>query len=279
MSPGDYQLDPFEEHGTLDLASELEGSAESPRRWWPWAVAIVLLLALLLAALWYYRRGEEPVAAPLPAPSAPVAPVETVEQEVVDLPALDESDSWLKDVVGQLSENPQLMTWLLNEDLIRRLVATTTNLAHGESPRPHVRFLQPSGSFAVVENGDSVTIDPASYLRYQTLAAVVSSLHVDGTAQVYRNVKPLLDEAYRELGYPDGDFDTVAADAVKVLLDTPSVEGAEVERYASSFKYSDPRLERLSDAQKHFLRLGPENLRMVQNHVRRIALRAGLVLD
>ena len=35
--PGDYQLDPFDEHGTLDLADEL---ARGPRPRWPWWVAL-----------------------------------------------------------------------------------------------------------------------------------------------------------------------------------------------------------------------------------------------
>ena len=279
MSPGDYELDPFEEHGTLDLAAELEGGSGNLRSRWPWVVGLLLLLILGFLTVRYFSRGEEPLAAPAPVAKEQEAPLDPIEQEVVDLPVLADSDAWLRDVVGQLSENPQLMTWLLNDDLIRRLAATTTNLAQGESPRPHVRFLQPGSSFAVVEDGDRLKVDPSSYKRYQTLVTVMTSLHVDGTARVYRNVKPLLDEAYRELGYPSGDFDIVAAQAVRVLLETPVIEGVEVERFASSFKYADARLEGLSEAQKHFLRLGPENLRAIQDHVRRVALRAGLVLD
>ncbi len=107
----------------------------------------------------------------------------------------------------------------------------------------------------------------------------MTSLHVDGTAQVYRNVKPLLDEAYRDLGYPDGDFDEVAGRALAVLLETPVLSDVEVERFASSYKYVDPRLESLSEAQKQFLRVGPENLRAVQAHMRRIAERAGLAVQ
>jgi len=280
MSPGDYEIDPFEKHGTLDLAEALEEEHQGERPRWPWLLGLLLLLGLAGGgAFWYFNRGEEAVAAPTPAPRVREEATEPVEREVIDLPALAESDTWLRDVVGQLSENPQLVTWLLNDDLIRRLAATTTNLARGESPRTHVRFLQPSGSFAVVEEGGRVSVDPASYRRYQALVSVVSSLHVDGTAQVYRNIKPLLDEAYRELGYPDGDFDDVAAQAVKVLLATPVLDRVEIEPFASSFKYADPRLEGLSEAQKHFLRLGPQNLRTLQNHVRRVALRAGLVLE
>ncbi len=275
--PGDYELDPFDEHDTLDLAEEL---APEPRPKWPWFVALALILALLGAWTYWNFAGDaapEPPAPVAPAPAA-TAP-EPVTQEVVALPELTDSDGWLRDVVGQLSEHSQLMTWLLNDDLIRRLVATVDNLAEGVSPRSHVRFLKPGGKFQVTESGDRLEIAAASYERYDTLVAVVTSLHVDGTAQVYRNVKPLLDEAYRELGYPDGDFDEVAARALARLLETPILTDLEVERFASSYKYADPRLEGLNEAQKHFLRLGPDNLRAVQTHVRAIAQRAGLSVE
>ena len=54
--------------------------------------------------------------------------------------------------------------------------------------------------------GDALRIDPQSYDRYNTLAAVVDSLDVDGAARSYQRLKPLINQAYRDLGYPDEDF-------------------------------------------------------------------------
>jgi Protein of unknown function (DUF3014) len=275
---GDYQLDPFEEHGTIDLADELAtGDSRDRRIWLGVLILVVLALAGIGAWYWFARRAAPPplVAAPPPVVQPTAEPV---EPEAVDLPALTDSDTWLRDVVGQLSAHPQLGTWLLNDGLIERLVAAVANVAEGESPAAHLRFLRPSGPFAVARRAGRLFVDPAAYHRYDTLATVIASLHVDGTAQVYRNVKPLLDEAYRNLGYPDGDFDDVAVRAVRRLLDTPVVETAEVEG-DSIYAYVDDRLEGLDEAQKHFLRLGPDNLMKVQNQVRRIARRAGLAVD
>ncbi|MDH3404061.1 MAG: DUF3014 domain-containing protein [Acidobacteriota bacterium] len=275
--PGDYELDTFEKHDTADLTADLAGRS---RTLWPWLVALAVVLAL--AAAWIYWRYV--TAAPAPEVAAPTAPAPEepapapVAIEAIDLPPLAESDPWLRDVVGQLSENPQLLTWLLNDDLVRRLVAAVDNVAEGVSPRSHVVFLQPRGAYQADGTGDRLKVDAASYRRYETLAAVITSLHVDGTAQAYRTVKPLLDEAYRDLGYPGADFDAVAVRAIQRLLDTPVVPEPELERFASSYKYADPRLEALDDAQKQFLRLGPENLRAIQAHVRRIAERAGLAV-
>jgi hypothetical protein len=275
---GDYQLDPFEEHGTIDLADELAAGEARGRRIWLGAL-IVALLAVVGFAAWYFLWRRPVSTPPVAAPPATVEPTaEPVEQQSVDLPALAQSDSWLRDVVGQLSAHPQLATWLLHEDLIQRLVAAVVNLADGDSPAGHLPFLRPSEPFAVTSRTGRLFVDPAAYRRYDTLATVIDSLHVEGTAQVYRNVEPLLDEAYRNLGYPDGDFDEVAARAVRRLLDTPVIEGAEVAG-DSSYEYVDGRLEGLDEAQKHFLRLGPDNLMKVQNQVRRIARRAGLAVE
>ncbi len=276
---GDYELDPFEKHGTIDLTEELGDDETARLRLW--VIGLVILVAGGIGwAVWEWAGATSEPEAPVAAKPRPVVTAaETVEQEPADLPVLADSDGWTREVVAQLSEHPRLAAWLLNEDLVRRFVATVDNLAEGVSPRPHVRFLAPAGAFAVVESGDRLLIDPATYRRYDTLARVVGSLHVDGTAQFYRNVKPLLDEAYQELGYPDGDFDTVAVKALRLLLDTPVIAELEVEEFASSYKYADPHLEGLSDAQKHFLRLGSDNLSAMQTQVRRIAQRAGLIVQ
>jgi len=278
--PGDYQLDPFDTKGSVDLDGHTPDRDPAGRRRWI-ALALVLVAVVAGWAVWRFVRDRQPEAETpvVAAPQAEVPMVPPAELEPADLPPLSDSDGWVRDVVGQLSANPWLATWLVNDNLVRRVVAAADNMVEGVSPRSHLGFLKPSGEFSVAVDGDRLVVDPAAYRRYDNLAGVIGSLHVDGTAQVYRNVKPLLDAAYRDLGYPDGDFDVVAARLVGLLLATPVVYDAEVERFASSYKYADPRLEGLSEAQKHLLRLGPDNLSKVQSQVRRIAQRAGLSVD
>jgi hypothetical protein len=277
---GDYELDPFDEQDAVDLGDDFLAPHARRRKWWIVVLAVLAVVAVgwgLWKLIW--DRPPEPEPQEARAPQQETPSLEPVEPEPADLPLLAESDGWVRDVVGQLSEHPRLLTWLLNDDLIRRLVAAVDNMAEGVSPRSHVGFLRPSETFAAVEQGDRLIVDPKTYERYDPLAGVIGSLHVDGTAQVYRNVKPLLDAAYRDLCYPDGDFDAVATKVVRMVLATPVVYDIEVERFASSYKYTDPRLEGLNEAQKHLLRLGPDNLAAVQSQMRRIAARAGLRVD
>jgi hypothetical protein len=53
--------------------------------------------------------------------------------------------------------------------------------------------------------------------------------------------------------------------AVPVLGDD-----VELEPHAVGFRYADPKLEGLTAAQKQFLRIGPRNVRLVQQKLREL---------
>lgn len=243
-------------------------------------IAGLVILLVVLALWWRGRdRGETPTAEPSPA----VAESDEPEDEAalkpprVDLPSIDASDPWVRDVVGQLSSHPKLAAWLLPEDLLRRFAAVVDNVATGASPRPHVTFLAPRAPFQARDVAGEPYLSEASYERYDELTAVIASLDVDGTADLYRSVKPLLQQALADLGYPDRDFDDTLAAAIRRLLATPVLDREPaLVAGVSSYEFADPRLENLTAAQKHFLRMGPDNLRQVQAVARRLAAKLGL---
>jgi hypothetical protein len=211
-------------------------------------------------------------------PSAP--PPEVVEDtaEPLVLPALDASDEVVRTLVAGLSARPELARWLVHDQLIRRFVVVVDNVAEGVSPRGHVEFLAPGDEIQVLEAGDdSLLLDEASYRRYDPLAAVVASLDTEGTVHLYRSLRPLIDEAYRDLGYPDRPFDETLEEAVASLLAVPVVTGAvRLEAGVVSYRYADPRLEDLTAAQKHLLRMGPDNTRRIQGKLRDLARALGI---
>ncbi len=241
------------------------------RALWPYLLAALVVVVGLIAYLLLSRREPPPPPPPPPPPAAeeaaPVPPPAPVE-----LPPLAASDDWLRRVVAGLSSHPDLARWLVTDDLVRRFTAAVDNVARGESPRPHLGFLAPSGEFAVVERGGSLYVAPRSYARYSRVAEVISSIDAAGAAQLYRNVRPLLQEGYADLGYPDRQFDETLGRAVRHLLATPLPEQApRLEPGVESFGFSDPRLEGLSAAQKHLLRMGPDNAAIVLAKLREIA--------
>ena len=247
---------------------------------WPMvAVGAAVIIFVGLAAYWFFGRGGDapieptPTAVVEPAPSVPVTP----DPEPFALPALDDSDAVVRDLVAALSAHPGLAAWLVTDGLIRRFVVAVDNIADGSNPAQHVPFMRPDTRFRTAGEEPELRIDPASFSRYDTHAQIVASLDTDGIAELYRRLLPLMDEAYAELGYPDTTFSNAFARAVAHLLEAPVIEGqpALVPR-ASFFEYTDDELESLSPAHKQFIGMGPENMRAVQAKIREIATAIGI---
>lgn len=246
------------------------------------AVALIGLGAASLG-IWYFFMERAPsvdiepqvVPANSAKDSGPVAATEPPPRAV--LPPLDESDAKVREWAATLSEHPQLATWLVPDHLVRRLVASVDNIARGESPRPHLSTLAPEGAFQARLEGDRTRVDARSYKRYELLTDVFTSLDIAGTARLYHDLEPLLEESYQELGDPDREFRDVLAAAIDRLLAVDVPAGSpELQREPLFYRYSDPELEVMTPAEKHLLRLGPENAAKVQTKLR--FLRAALDL-
>ena len=247
----------------------------------PLVIALVILGILAASVFIYYQvvRGvPEPEPAPPPAAESGFDPVTPPPPAApLDLPALEDSDRFLRPLISQLSEHPELASWLVPERLVERFVAAVDNIARGKSPRSHLRFLDPDRDFAAAEAGGKLVVDRRSYARYDTVAEVFTSLDTASGVRLYRQLEPLFEEGYRQLGYPSEDFDQALGAAIDHLLATPIPAGeVELERRATSYHLKDPRLEALSPAQKHFLRLGPGNMRQVQAKLRLMRSALGL---
>ncbi len=240
----------------------------------PLIVALVIVGVLACSVFIYFQimggmSDDDPPAPPVPPPPATPPPVETTP--VLELPPLDASDQAVRSLVEALSEHPRLAAWLAPDDLVRRFVAAVVDVANDESPRPHIGHLAPAGSFRVTEHQGALAIDPASFARYDRAATVFDSLDDEQTLELYRNLKPLLDKAYQDLGYPGGDFDVALAKAIDRLLATPIPAGRViVKRRVKNYRFADPDLEALSSIEKQLIRMGPANARRVKAKLRRL---------
>ncbi|HYO54943.1 DUF3014 domain-containing protein [Archangium sp.] len=251
----------------------------------PMVAAIAALVVLGLGLIWFALRGTPEETAPA-TPSQPVAaaPTPPAQQETpptptVPLPPLGQSDARVRELVGPLSAIPELQKWLAStEDLVRRFATAVGNISEGESPRAALSFMAPPGPFQVVEREGRAFIAPESFARYDTVARVLTSLDTRVSARTYQTLKPLIDEAYREISRPGQRFDQTLANAIQRMLDTPVPESEleVVDTPGVNYAYVAPELERLSAAQKHLLRMGPANARAIQEKLRE--LRGALAL-
>jgi hypothetical protein len=191
------------------------------------------------------------------------------------------SDADARVELEKLGSNPAYRRWLAQaDDLVRRWAAITDNLDHGESPRKALEHVGPTAPFRVIQRGAKSYIAPDSYARYDEFAAAVDSIDVQVLAGVYRTLHPAIETAYRALGYPGGSLDAATARALRRLEAAPVAEGeVEVVPDGGVFVFADPKLEGLRQVEKHLLRMGPDNERLIQGKARAVREALGLATE
>ncbi|MCE5282667.1 MAG: DUF3014 domain-containing protein [Deltaproteobacteria bacterium] len=266
---------------------------------WTGVVILAILIAGGLLSL-YFRSAQGPAPATVQPPvvveTTPAPPVEAAqpagtasaeppsgEIRLEKLPTppvtLDQSDVWVRGRAQGLSVHPGFHDWLKIDHLIRIITVVAVNIAEGISPKPHLGFLAFEAPFLVEERASRIVLDPNSYRRYDGITAILSSVDPQTVARLFHELLPLFQEAYHNLGYPNQNVEPVFMKAIRTVLRVPLVEG-EIELKPAekgiNYLFVDDRLEGLNKAQKHFIRMGPRNLLIIQDKLRQIAMALGV---
>lgn len=253
----------------------LDPSLERRAPTWPWMLPAVAAVIAVVAGIWWWSNRAESPPAEEPAAAVPAEPAPTGIRALVPpdsaLPALDDSDELVAKLAMGLSNHPQLQAWLGVGSFVRRTVVVVDNIAEGVSPRSHLDFLAPREAFATTTTPAGLVASPETYARWDTLTAVVSSIDAAQAARLYARLAPLFGEAWRDLGYPSGGFDRRLLAALDRLLAVPVPEQPPLLiAKITSYEYADPQLESLGAPEKHLLRLGPTNAKLIQGKLREL---------
>jgi len=242
-----------------------------------WPIIIVVILGLSAGVLYFVYRAKTPAPQNVAQSTGDVArpPARHAAEpgDAIDLPPLEQSDAVVRSLVEKLSSHPVVAAWLTTNGLIRNLTVVIANIADGETPAKHLRPLKLSGDFATKTSRGLMFIDSSSYHRYDGIAAAVGALDARGVARFYATIKPRIDDAYHELAGSDPDFDRTVERAIVVLLRTPVVDD-DVQLQSTSkvtYAFAKPEFQDLSAAQRQFLRMGPQNVRLVKAKLRQVA--------
>ena len=237
-------------------------------------IPVLVALAVAAAVAWFLLgRKQEPPPPPAPQTQAPPPPSD------VPLPPVADSDAQVRKALQPVSPRPELQKWLAQDDLLTRWATVADNLSEDVSPRAQLAFLAPDQKFRALEKDGKEQIDPRSYSRYDAFAAVVGSVDAQAFAAAARTLHPLLEAAYHKLGYPDRKLDDVARGALQRLASAPVVEGPlELVPKGAVYKFALPELESQGAVEKHLLRMGPANTRIIQSKARELASALGLAL-
>jgi len=211
----------------------------------------------------------EPSAADEPRMAQPVEPA---------LPPLLESDAAVRAVLMEVSDAAPVRDFLGQESLLQRSVALIDAASRGFLPARVVPLPRPSAPFVATVIDGEPHLDAAGYARYDRVVRWVEGVDVARLTLVFHRFRPLLEEAYAELGYPRDDMDNALIRALDRVLETPRIDTPiPLKRDSVMYTFADPELESRNSLQKHLLRVGPENLERIQAVA--MALREALLTD
>lgn len=248
-----------------------------------WILAGCLAVVALIAIGIHYRWTDEPAVldgsrvAPRAVPASPQAqtppaahyPVPAPPQQET-LPVLAESDTFVQHALAELV-GPEAMKLFRTDNIVRRVVATIDNLPR-KGPLPRLLPLRrPDGSFAVTHAKDAIVADPGNSLRYGAYVWLVETANPKLVVALYARLYPLLQQQYRQLGYPTGEFNDRVVGAIDDLLAAPDLDDApQLVQPNVFYQFADPDLESLSAGQKLMLRIGSDNADKVKAKLREI---------
>jgi hypothetical protein len=242
-------------------------------------IGVAVAVVLVAAGTWYYLQGRHaelsraPEAAQTPPPAEPPAepaiqhplPGGQAPASTAPLPSLADSDPALSDALGQVVGLAAVKDYLLPESIIRHLVVTIDNLPRQKVAVQKRPTRAVGGSF--VADGDELhaTLDAQNFARYQPMAAVIAKLDMRQVAAVYIRFYPLFQQAYQDLGYPNGYFNDRLVQVIDTLLATPQPTGPiALVRPNVMYVFADPALEARPAGQKLLIRMGPDNAAVIK---------------
>ncbi len=241
----------------------------SPTRWI--VVAAICVVSAALVSLWWMGRAQpEPVAAPAAAHDIAMAGSRP-QRQPIDLPGLDASDVFIRELVSALSRHPLLAQLLATKDLVRNAVLTIEQVGEGKTPALPLATLRPTDRLAIVGT-ETGRIDPRTYARWDNTLGALTSVRPNDAAQLYVNIKPLFDEAYQGLGHPGGNFDASIVRAIQTLAETPEPAGdPTLIRRPGYYEHADDALRGLKPVQKQLLLFGPDNRHRLMDWLKQLA--------
>ena len=238
---------------------------------------IVAVLAIAAAAVYWFVLREKPAVPPapvatptVPAPTAPAPPLARSESVSPPLPPLADSDAEMLQALGQLLGSGA-EGWLLRPGVVHRIVATVDNLPGEKVPQQVMPVRPPSGTFVTVEEDGRRVIGPANAARYGRYVNLVAQLDIAQLVATYRRYYPLFQQAYRELGYPKGEFNDRLVETIDDLLEAPQPQTpVALVSPRAMYDYADADLQEASAGQKIMMRLGPESEARVKVKLRQL---------
>ena len=273
-----------------------------PRKKGGWITVLVVgvILAAGGAALWFLYLAPNSAVVQSTDGGTSASPTNVDAAETKTL-SLADGDALLRKI-AEGSYSKEIVKWVSAPNIIQRIAAAVRLIAVGKSPRPVLDFIEITGKFSVIAKDvppkgkatklsrkkrqkrarltqERMFIAATSIKRYDALTKPLTPDNAEYFGKAYAELQPYFDAAFAQVAGPGERFNDILTAAVKrmVSVSIPK-EPIELIPKGALYAFKDPQLESLSDAEKHLLRMGPENMNKVQTSLRRFAETAELSL-
>ncbi len=242
-------------------------------------VWLVLLTVLAASAVFFYLWRQNTSQQPPPAAQPPVAavsepairhPIEDAQgaaasTESKPLPALMVSDTTMQNTLADLFGPASLGKVFYEDAIIHRFVTTVDNLPRKTIPSRNLPVKPIAGPLATSAKDDNISISAENASRYTPYVRMAEAIDSKSLVSAYVHFYPLIQQDYRDLGYPKGYFNDRLIEAIDDLLAAPeSKDPLQVVQPKVLYQYADPELEARSAGQKIMMRMGNENAAKVK---------------
>ncbi len=190
--------------------------------------------------------------------------------DVIQLPSLNGSDSFVFDGLRAIQNGTALVDLLARDQIVRKFVVFVENISRGEFPQTALPYRALGQEMPVRNIDDNLFVmDGSAHARFSYAVQTFVSLDTEAAMAFYRTLSPLFQQAYAEIGFRNVSFDDTLRAAINNVLRTTNMEGPyQLVRPSIMYLYADASIENLQEVHKQLIRIGPDNTILLKAKLR-----------
>jgi len=180
---------------------------------------------------------------------------------LVELPSLTDSDSFVFESLRTLQNGMALIELLADDQVVRKFVVFVENISRGEFPQTGLPYKALGQEMPVREIDDNLFVmEQVAHSRFDQVVEVFVETDTEAASSIYRMFSPLFQQAYAEIGFRNVSFDETLRSAINNVLQTTNMQGPyQLVKPSVMYLYADSSIENLAEVHKQLLRIGPDN--------------------
>jgi hypothetical protein len=283
--PVEHRIDPGIAETPVDSPPPSLRTRPRGRGAFVWLLVAVMLGCIGAVIVFWLKQEPAPLPAAAPAPPPPVAaavpeirhPIQEAQggaepyKDAKPLPALAVSDAAMQNTLADLFGAAMFDKIFYPDQIVHRFVATIDNLPRKNVPSRYMPVKPAQGPLMTAGRDESMSIGADNAARYASYVRLAEGIDAKKAVATYVYLYPLMQEDYRNLGYPTGYFNDRLIEAIDDMLAAPETPPTvALVQPKVLYQYADPDLEARSAGQKIMMRMGSENAAKVKAKLREI---------